>query len=84
MLFKRLLEAKGVKRGSGRHNEKTETVAVLAKSIGVDERTARHRVALADAYEKLPDAHDHQSTTTTRQGTAAAWPVQAHNRQTRR
>lgn len=57
--FKLLLEAKGVKRGKGGDRKSTATVAVdtvqqLSKETGVSERTARHRMAAADAYDKLP------------------------------
>lgn len=54
--FKKLLELKGVKRGSGatnRHNSTGATVAVVAEELGVPERTAEHRLAQHDAYEKL-------------------------------
>ena len=54
-----LLETKGVKRGSGKGNpkaqkSKADTVSALAKECGVDERTARRRMAMADAYDALP------------------------------
>ncbi len=56
-LFKRLLEVKGVKRqrGGDRSKEQSATVALCAEQLGVPERTAKHRLALADAYEKLPE-----------------------------
>jgi hypothetical protein len=60
LAFKKLLALRGVKRGKGgnRGNQHlaTATVAVakVAAELGVSERTARHRVALADAYEALP------------------------------
>ena len=66
-LFEKLLEARGVKRGeassaSKQHRAKridvetceAATVAALAKAAGVSPRTARHRVALAGKYDKLP------------------------------
>lgn len=57
--FRLLLEVRGVKRGRGKGDphakeSKTATVAVLAEETGVSERTARHRVAQADAYDALP------------------------------
>ncbi len=60
-LFKRLLEAKGVKRGRGKGNphaseSKTATVAVLAEELGVPQRTAERRLRMADDFEELPAA----------------------------
>jgi len=54
--FKRLLEAKGVKRGRGGDRRSKETVSVdtakqLAADLGVDDRTARNRMKAADEYE---------------------------------
>jgi hypothetical protein len=59
LAFKKLLALRGVKRGKGGDRKSTATVAVdsvaqVAAELGVSERTARHRVALADAYEALP------------------------------
>ncbi len=57
LIFKRMLEERGLKRGQGARNdqETSATIAEVAKEVGVSERTARHRVALADSYEALPE-----------------------------
>lgn len=53
---RRLAEERGVRLGvRGLQPSKTDTVSVLAREIGVDARTARRRLALA---EELTDAHD--------------------------
>jgi AraC-like DNA-binding protein len=47
MLFKQLLEARGVKRGSGSRNDKQPTcatIAQVAKEVGVSRRTAQYRL----------------------------------------
>ena len=54
--FKQLLEVRGVKRGKGGDRKSTATVAVdtvaeTAGELGVSDRTARHRLALADVFE---------------------------------
>lgn len=57
LMFKKYLAAKGVKRGSGGDRtgkKQTVTVSVCAKECGVDDRTARRRLAQADQYEALP------------------------------
>lgn len=59
--FKKLLEVKGIKTGRGKGNphakeSKTETVSVLATSLGVDDRTARNRMRAATEFETLPKA----------------------------
>lgn len=58
--FAKYLEAKGVKRGKGGDRKSKATVAVdsvkaLADELGVPERTARHRLKLADDFARLPD-----------------------------
>ncbi|MBN1443134.1 MAG: hypothetical protein JXA90_10505 [Planctomycetes bacterium] len=58
--FKRLLELKGVKRGSGgdhksKDRDQTDNVTVCSDQLGVDDRTARRRMAAHDAYEQLPE-----------------------------
>ena len=58
--FKLLLEVKGVKTGQGssaakQHHSESATIADSAKELGVSDRTARHRLAQADAYEKLSE-----------------------------
>ena len=58
-IFKMMLDERGGKRGKGGDRKSTATVAVdtqesLAKELGVPLRTAEHRLALSDAYDKLP------------------------------
>lgn len=53
--FKRLLVEKGVKRGRGSNQgELSDTVSECAATLGVDERTARRRMAAADKFNALP------------------------------
>ena len=40
----------------GRPQKNAATIAALAAETGVSERTARHRMAAADAYDRLPKA----------------------------
>jgi len=52
-MFMRYAEARGIRVGiQGRQDEKTDTVSVLATELGVNERTARRRLAAA----RLPEA----------------------------
>ena len=57
-LFKQLLDARGVERGQGssaaKQHSESDTVSDSAQSLGVDERTARRRMAAHDVYESLP------------------------------
>lgn len=55
--FKRLCEERGAaigSKGGGDPDKHPATVAGCAEELGVPERTARHRVAQAEAYEALP------------------------------
>jgi len=58
--FRELLRQKGVRRGRGGNRRPTATVAVgetvrrTAEQLGVPERTARRRLAQADAFDALP------------------------------
>jgi len=55
--FERLLEVRGVDRGRGARNDKSETsatVAEVAKEIGVSERTARRRLAIHEEVRDDP------------------------------
>lgn len=56
-LFKELLDARGVERGTkhNRHTPRADTVSVLAASLGVDERTARRRMVAHDVYESAQE-----------------------------
>jgi hypothetical protein len=59
LAFKKLLALRGVKRGKGGDRKSTpklgvDTVAKLAKELGVPLKTAEKRLAQADAYESLP------------------------------
>jgi hypothetical protein len=59
LAFALLLEERGIERGRGKVNQHTvasATVAEAASELGVPERTARHRLALADAYQALPES----------------------------
>lgn len=53
--FQRLLETRGISTGRGSRNDKqtSATVAEVAEDLGVPERTARHRLAQAKAFEEL-------------------------------
>lgn len=54
--FKRLCEMRGVSLGRGARNDKTSaTVAEVAKELGVPERTARHRLQVADELVGHPE-----------------------------
>lgn len=58
-IYKAVLEARGVRRGQGgdRRSEaigSTATVADVAESLGVPQRTFERHVAAADAYDALP------------------------------
>lgn len=56
LAFAKLLEVKGVGRGRGARNDKTtsDNVSEVAQAQGVNERTARRRLRLADAFNALP------------------------------
>jgi hypothetical protein len=56
MAFKLLLAERGVRRGKGKTNQHTAkaTIAQAAAELGVPERTAKHRLKLADEFEALP------------------------------
>ena len=55
--FKHLLELRGVERGQGVRNDlaTSATVAEVAEELGVKERTARSRLALAEELADQPD-----------------------------
>jgi transcriptional regulator len=55
--FADLLEARGVKTGSGARNDATSTmnVEVVAKEAGVHPNTARNRLRLAEDLEPYPE-----------------------------
>lgn len=54
--FLKLLEAKGVGAKQGARNDiaTSDTVSEVAAEVGVDDRTARRRMAVARKYESLP------------------------------
>jgi SAM-dependent methyltransferase len=55
LAFKMLLDERGVGRGQGARNDQTSaTVAEVAGELGVAERTARHRMKMAEEYQQLP------------------------------
>jgi ParB-like chromosome segregation protein Spo0J len=55
MAFGQLLNVEGVERRERARNDVTgATIASVAAELGVAKRTAQHRLAIADAYEKLP------------------------------
>lgn len=59
--FKKLLKIRGVERKAGRKAKNTndgnaDTVSGLASQLGVDERTARRRMAASEKYDALPKA----------------------------
>lgn len=62
LAFKKLLEVRGVKttRGPKHADGISDTVSEIASELGVEERTARRRLAQADAYEALPDEQQRQ------------------------
>jgi len=54
--FKRLLEVEGLRLGQGARNDQTsDNLSEVAEEQGVDERTARRRLALAQALEPYPN-----------------------------
>lgn len=59
MAFDLLLAVRGVRRGGGgdhksQDRDQSATIALCSEEVGVPERTAKHRLAMADAYEALP------------------------------
>lgn len=78
--FVALLGARGIERGQGARNDTrtSATVADVAAELGVAERTARHRVAQADAYaalsEQLRAAVDTGEVTIAEATGIAPWP----------
>jgi site-specific DNA-methyltransferase (adenine-specific) len=61
--FRKLAEVRGVRIGTqGRQVQKTDTVSVLAKELGVDERTAERRVKAARELEREPDLFEAADT----------------------
>jgi modification methylase len=52
--FTQLAASRGVRLGSGPQAAKTATVAVLAREVGVTDRTARHRLQVAAAVADDP------------------------------
>lgn len=54
--FKRLCESRGVQLGQGARNDRTsDTVSEVAQELGVNERTARRRLKLADELSGYPE-----------------------------
>jgi len=54
--FRQLCEVRGIRLGTqGRQEAKSDTVSVLAQELGVSDRTAERRLALADTLATYPD-----------------------------
>lgn len=62
--FRRLAALRGVELGQGARNDKatSATVAEVAAELGIPERTARHRLQVADTLQSRPDLAEQVDT----------------------